>query len=92
MFVHWSGPWVFIKFICFGFTEEEEEEEEESDDDGSEDDEDISDEEDGSDGSEGSGEITDDESVDLIQQNKRLEALLEGAGKLPRIKMNKKKI
>lgn len=31
---------------------------------------------------EGSGEITDDESVDLIQPATRLEALLEAAGKL----------
>lgn len=57
--------------------EDEEEDDDESDEEGSDDDDDGSGD---GDGSEGSGEITDDESVDLILPNNRLEALLEAAG------------
>lgn len=57
--------------------EDEEEEDDETDEEASDDDDDGSGD---GDGSEGSGEITDDESVDFIQPNTRLEALLEAAG------------
>lgn len=57
--------------------EDEEEDDDESDEEASDDDDDGSGD---GDGSEGSGEITDDESVDIIQPNTRLEALFEAAG------------